>query len=156
MNGINLTIYQQLCEFPLFDENNLLFKIEKFLNLQADDYFQRQNLALEISSLILAPHQKQDLPDLAVKLAKLERNLHEISPNQRDHICHSLLTFLLGCYIISKLKLHHKHTDFLFQWKLTALLHDVGYPTEILDRISNSFEKSKHVCFTKHNLFITF
>jgi len=134
MKGINKTLSEELKE--RFSGNR---KIERFLKLDPDNYEERQNLALEVSSDILYVHSKEDLPYIAISLAKLERNLTDIQPYQRDHVCHSLLTFLLGYYMILKLDLQRSLFDFLFQWKLTALLHDIGYSLEIIDRISNEF-----------------
>lgn len=134
MKGINKTLFEELKES--FSRNS---KIKIFLNLDPDDYEKRQNLALEASSDILYVHSKEDLPYIAISLAKLERNLTDIQPYQRDHVCHSLLAFLLGYFMILKLNIHRFLFDFLFQWKLTALLHDIGYSLEIVDRISNEF-----------------
>lgn len=142
MKGINKTLFENLKEVTLFKKKySLGRKIEKFLELDPDNYEERQNLALEASSNILYAHSKEDLPYIAISLAKLERNLKDIQPYQRDHVCHSLLTFLLGYFIMLKLNLQRSLFDFLFQWKLTALLHDIGYSLEIVDRISNEFYK---------------
>ncbi len=143
MNGINKTLFEQIEDeldllkysynYPLKD------KIKEFLELEADDYERRQNLALDISSEILQRHSKEHLPWIANKLANLERNLQDIQPYQRDHVCHSLLTFLLGFVIIIKLGLAKKYHDFHFQWKLAGTLHDVGYPLEITDSLNRDF-----------------
>jgi hypothetical protein len=134
MKGINKKLFEELIE-----EISVKRKIRRFLELDPDNYEERQNLALEASSDILFVHSKEDLPLIAVSLAKLERNLTDIQPYQRDHVCHSLLTFLLGYFMILKLDLQRYFFDFLFQWKLTALLHDIGYSLEIIDGISNEF-----------------
>jgi hypothetical protein len=141
MKGINKTLSKELDKSPIFRKHAFGLDISKFLDLKPDNYETRQNLALDIAENILDPHGKGDLPSLAIKLAKLERNLKDIQPYQRDHVCHSLLTFLLGYFIILKLNLQRKYHDFLFQWKLVALLHDVGYSLEIVDRLSNNFFK---------------
>ncbi len=143
MEGINKSLFEQIQkdigllkyshDYPL-GEN-----IIKFFELEADDYEERQNLASSISSEILQPHSKQHLPGIANRLSNLERNLQDIQPYQRDHICHTLLTFLLGFAIIINLKLEKKYRDFLFQWKLAGLLHDVGYPLEITDNLNKDF-----------------
>lgn len=140
MEGINKTLFEELKDSASFkEEYSLKSKIEKFLELDSDNYEKRQNLALEASSDILYAHSKEDLPYIAISLAKLERNLTDIQPYQRDHVCHSLLTFLLGYFMILKLDLQRSFFDFPFQWKLAALLHDIGYSLEIVDRISNEF-----------------
>jgi len=125
-----------------YDTEKLKDHLRKFFSLPIKEYRQRQELAILIASQILEKHSKQDLPLLAEKLANLERNLKELDPYQRDHVCHSLITFLLGYIFIIELNLEEKHQDFLFEWKLAALLHDVGYPLELTDRINSKFFSS--------------
>lgn len=143
MIGINKTLFDGIRdEIHLLndydcEEGFLKEDIEIFLGLDADNYENRQNLALEISRLILQPHRKDKLPEIAFKLPSIERNLKDIQPHQRDHVCHSVLTFLLGFFMIIKLGL--TRYDVIFKWKLAALLHDVGYTLEITDRINDDF-----------------
>ena len=136
MEGINKTLFEEVEKNITSELKN---KIEKFMEVDADNYEERQGLALDISSDILYTHSKEDLPKIAISLANLERNLKDIQPYQRDHVCHALLTFLLGYFMILKLNLEKHLLDFLFQWKVVALLHDIGYPLEITDRINNEF-----------------
>lgn len=65
---------------------------------------------------------------------RLELLLREI-PNYRDHRIHSANVFLLGYYIINKIK--NIQQDFSFKsndpnltWMLTATFHDVGYAVQ--------------------------
>ena len=141
MEGIDKTLFGEFEKHVksndiIWDTNDISNRLKGFLELDADKYEKRQNLALDIASDILIPHQKQDLSRIATSLAQLERNLKDIEPPQRDHVCHALLTYLLGFFVISKL---NKDDNFHFQWKLAGLLHDVGYPLEITDRIDEVF-----------------
>ena len=142
LEGINRTIYEEVIKSSkkyYYDRSINATKLKEFLSLGYNDYERRQKLALEISKGILQRHEKRDLPKIASKLATLERDLREIKPSQRDHICHSLLTFLVGYYLIKKLNLYDN--NFLFEWKLAALLHDVGYVLEITDKLNENYIK---------------
>ena len=136
MEGINKELFD-LINSEIASLNIDSEILEKFLKLDVNKYKKRQKLALEISGKILEPHSKAHIPKHGITLASIERNLKDLQPYQRDHICHSLLTFLLGFVVIKKLDLNKN--DFLFQWKLAALLHDFGYPLEITDNINKDF-----------------
>lgn len=134
ISGITKTLFEwnKTIEYDLC----YLGQLGNFLALNPSNWEARQDAALSLAKLILYPHMKQDLPDLGIKLSQLERNLHELSPYQRDHVCHAVLTFLLGHWIISKLNLY-RYRGMFFQWKLSSLLHDVGYSVEIINRLDN-------------------
>ena len=56
-----------------------------------------------------------------------------------DHFVHSLSDYLLGLYLICRSdRLHRVIRDANaidpLVWKLTSLLHDIGYPVEILSK----------------------
>lgn len=142
LEGINKTIYEEVISSSkkyYYDPSINETKLREFLSLSYNDYERRQKLAIDISRGILAYHEKRDLPNIAFKLACLERDLTEIQPYQRDHICHSLFTFLIGYYLIKNFNL--EEDDFLFEWRLAALLHDVGYVLEITDRLNENYLK---------------
>lgn len=134
ISGINKTLFEWVKE--LEGDSDYIKSLEYFLSLRPSSWKERQETALKITRKILAIHQKQDLPDLAERLSQMERNLGEITPYQRDHVCHAVLTFIVGNWVMTKLDLH-KCRNMFFQWKLASLLHDVGYSIEIGNNIAN-------------------
>lgn len=146
MEGINKQIFELIAHDILElnpDCQDLTNKIKEFLTLDEREIEKRQRLAIEISKYLLQRHSKMDIPEnLTGALAELELSIKDIQPSQRDHVCHSLTTFLLGFCIIKKLNLDQVS---IFEWKLTGLLHDVGYPLEIADNIARDFLKDYEV-----------
>lgn len=95
--------------------------------------------------------------DLLDALRSYEENSSVLLDKQRDHLVHSVNVFVLGLSIYAKNK--HFRTifadarvtadpydgalaspagEFLYRWGLASLLHDIGYPIEI---IHNQFAK---------------
>ena len=104
-------------------------KIVQFLETSPEDYPKRQKYAKEIIKLILYSHGKAQLSEEIAILGEIEEHLMPIQNKLRDHVIHAVLTFLFGIYFIEELKLTEKITP--FEWKMTALLHDIAYPYEI-------------------------
>jgi len=88
----------------------------------------------------LAAHGKQELLSCLADLAIVETKIRELEPWVRDHVVHALLTFILGIYINEEFI--EKTTGSSvnnFQWKLSGLLHDIGYPIEIAKSLMEPF-----------------
>jgi len=111
ISGINKTLFDWNNE--LEGETEYFKALEHFFTLRPSNWQIRQELALDIASYILSAHMKEDLPDLAVKLSQMERNLKEITPYQRDHVCHAVFTFVLGTWMMSQLNLY-RHQSLFF------------------------------------------
>lgn len=88
----------------------------------------------------MAAHGKQELLSCLADLAIVETKIRELEPWVRDHVVHALLTFILGIYINEEFI--EKTTGSSvnnFQWKLSGLLHDIGYPIEIAKSLMEPF-----------------
>jgi hypothetical protein len=103
----------------------------------------RKDLAVRIIDKILAGNRKP--PDffgyLLDFLQRIEIGAQFFDEGVRDHIVHSLSTYFLGIFLIQKserLKLYANRVDPLV-WKIAFLLHDIGYPIEILSRQATKF-----------------
>lgn len=95
-------------------------------------FIQRQKEAIKIIENILTSHGKKELLKHVSELAKIEYGIKELQPWQRDHVVHATLSFILGIYLNNNFMLHVLNKEVEpFQWKLAALLHDVGYPIQI-------------------------
>jgi len=114
-------------------------EIKKFLCTSPDDYLKRQLYAKESIKYILHSHGKSQLSEEIAILGEIEEHLIPIQDKLRDHVIHTLLTFLFGIYLIEKLELNDKITP--FEWKLTSLLHDIAYPYEIAFYLTKKIEK---------------
>jgi hypothetical protein len=114
--------------------------IRDFMNSTTDSV--RLVRASEVSRLILAKYELQELEELrsAVQVSELLR----IIPygRQTDHSAHTLYVYLLGIYMflaclpvrqgIAKALREDDNSSqlvkrFLFQWVFASLLHDIGY-----------------------------
>lgn len=93
----------------------------------------RQKKAYGIVEKAMSYRGKPDLFKGLVDLAKVEMGIGELQPNQRDHVVHSVLTFILGVYMINKIPKLNRIEP--FEWSLASFFHDVAYPVEISQRI---------------------
>ena len=128
------------------------------------------------------------LLNLVNVMEKYEKTTGELIEKQRDHFIHSVNVFLLGIAIYSQNKkfrnifqsyvLTSKYKkfyrdekgnvsdeEFLYRWGIAALLHDIGYPFEIVGKqlkkiindgvksISNSYEVNLGIEFDDFNEF---
>ncbi|WP_295609090.1 RyR domain-containing protein [uncultured Methanobrevibacter sp.] len=90
-------------------------------------------------------------------MEKYEKNTGELIDRQRDHFIHSVNVFLLGLAIYTKNKRYRRafknyvkksqyekyyghennevsREEFLYRWGVASLLHDIGYPFEIVGK----------------------
>lgn len=95
--------------------------------------------------------------DLLDLLKGYEENASTLSDAQRDHYIHSVNVFILGICIYSQNQkvrravsqeynssdyIRKYSTDceeFLFNWGIASLFHDIGYPIEIINNQMNKF-----------------
>lgn len=95
--------------------------------------------------------------DLLDVLKGYEENASTLSDGQRDHYVHSVNVFILGICIYSQNQVvrhafsngynatkYIKHystnsEEFLFNWGIASLFHDIGYPLEIINNQMNKF-----------------
>lgn len=131
IQGINRTIFYEVSDSLLSYgiESETQEKIKRFLCTPPEDYVKRQLYARDVIERILKSHGKEKLLEEVIYLAQIEKHLIDLQDKLRDHVTHSLLTFLLGVYLIKNLGLHNFITP--FEWKMTSFLHDIAYPYEI-------------------------
>lgn len=132
------------CRSQQLPVGSCLDKLEGFLS--ESDMVKKAKIAIESIKLLINPHGKPDLPDTLQRLYYIESMLrnpdngngnkafYEVQRKSRDHVIHALNTYLLGLMLIEKLNLPTP-PGFDFQWKLTSLFHDIGYPLEIAKKI---------------------
>ncbi len=119
-------------------------KIEEFINLgEGSD---RAGSAIELVEDIMKPHQKQSLYENITELYRIEQGTLYLKETGRDHVLHAIMCFLLGIVInerfIKKVCVSDDNKVSEFQWKLSALFHDVGYPIEIVSKVLSNFNEN--------------
>ncbi len=140
--GINEAIYNGIKKnlYGKYYINNE--DVEEFL-IGGLEFPKRRDVAIKTIGMIMKAHNKQKLLGYLVELKKIETGIGGVEPWVRDHVVHSLLTFLLGIYIQDGLEDKGKIVGVTpFQWKLAGLFHDVGYPTQIGNDILRQFSAS--------------
>ncbi len=140
MIGINSTIFDHFRSHRKnYPENLTDSLVEEFISFDAGfkRYEDRQCLALQLIGEILGPHQKKMMTNHLAVLSELELKFNPYDYSARDHVIHAVLTYFLGVYLADLLAV----TVDDFQWKLAALLHDIGYPLEKLPRHCGLLEK---------------
>lgn len=105
--------------------------LNKFITKSAD-FDEKQRLAINLIEGIMINHGKQRLRRHLVELARIEYGIQELQSWARDHVVHALLCYVLGAfinenYLNSKNGIHVNE----FQWKISCLFHDVGYPAQV-------------------------
>ena len=135
--GINRTILDAI-ENVMWDYGCNEPEIREFLTSRLD-FCRRQTKAISIVEKIMVHHGKQKLLRQVVELARVERGIRELEPWVRDHVVHALLSFLLGIHINEDLLKPSGCDVNRFQWKLSGLFHDVGYPVEVAKDILKPF-----------------
>ncbi len=111
-------------------------------NIDIDNFLNRQRKSIGIIEKILGYHGKEEIVGYLAELAVIEANIQELQPWIRDHVVHAINTFILGAYILGKIKMPSSHglrLDYPFAWKLCGPTHDLGYPLEIARDIQNPF-----------------
>lgn len=150
-----MSIHETLLNEIASNSENFLFNygcdridIETFL-LDYEPFINRQKRAINIIEKVLLAHGKEKLLSYLVELARVEHGIRELEPWVRDHVVHAVLSFILGIYFIEKFMKPSYPVD-RFQWKISGLLHDIGYPVQIASDILQPFENT--VNGIKHDL----
>jgi hypothetical protein len=134
----------RLNKFGLADAKN---EIHQFLQYdeqkeKKSTLTERKDLAVRIISKILADHGKAPaFEDLLDFLQRIEIGAQFFDEGLRDHIVHSFSAYLLAIFLVQKSKRLREYTNGVdpLVWKIALLLHDIGYPIEILSGQATSF-----------------
>ncbi|MBC2699185.1 MAG: hypothetical protein HF976_14095 [ANME-2 cluster archaeon] len=113
-NYFNNRLNREVIEF--IDESNIDCKYKK---------------AQKLIEQLVEPHRKNQLYRHITELYEVEVATMSLT-GKRDHVLHSVNTFLLGLFINDKYL--DKKVD-MFQWNISALFHDIAYPLEISQKI---------------------
>jgi len=92
-------------------------------------------------------NEKNPLTDMVGMLKTYEEQAASLTDSQRDHYIHMVNVFVLGiCIYASNPKVMKAFSDkgqnqeeFLFSWGIASLLHDIGYPAEIVNNQAKRF-----------------
>ena len=144
--NINNTLSEFFDEVPIDfcrdDKANKEIKREIIAFLDESKIGSKYQPAKELTKQLIKCHGKEQLYQHIVELYKVEKATRSLT-EKRDHVIHALNTFLLGVYINEKYLINSVDS---FQWKLTALLHDIAYPLVISQKIiERYFEKVKGI-----------
>lgn len=113
-------------------------------NIDINRFLKRQKKSIKIIKQILGYHGKEEIVGYLAELASIEPKIQELQPWVRDHVVHAINTFILGAYILEKVKMpgtHDLRFGYPFAWKLCGPTHDLGYPLEMARNIQNPFVK---------------
>ena len=139
--NINNTLSNFFSETPIDfcrdDGDNAKIKTEITTFLKESNVDSKSHQAIELTRRLIKYHGKEPLYQHIAELSKVEKATRVLT-EKRDHVIHTLNTFLLGVYISEKYL--SKPVD-SFQWKLTALFHDIAYPLEIAQKIIERYFK---------------
>lgn len=98
------------------------------------------NVTIDIAEKILTHNDKEQIiKELLDKLKEYEKQKQD----GRDHVIHTIHTYLLGVHIIDKLQIDDNN-DSYFIWGITSLFHDIGYEhADYFSKVSpiNKFDK---------------
>ena len=138
--NINNTLSEFFSETPIVfcrDDNNANKKVKtKIITfLKESNFDSKFQQAITLTKELVKPHNKDPLYQHIVELYKVEKATRSLT-KKRDHVIHALNTFLLGIYINSK---YLGNKVDMFQWKLTALFHDIAYPLYISQMIIEKY-----------------
>ena len=129
--GINRTIYCTISNSSILEEFELIEAKNDIKYFLSEAIFEnRREKAILISKKALGRHGKEKtLKPFLERLADIEIGVQQYNPVLRDHSTHQVYVFLLGLLFIQRLKLI-RIIDPL-SWKISSLLHDVGYPLQL-------------------------
>lgn len=173
--------------FKLYKNKKTSESFNYYLKESIDNFIENENKsnAFDVyvnffDSYKIALMGNKNLIDLLDVLRYYEENAAVLVDKQRDHYVHSVNVFLLGLSIYSQNnsfrniieenfnKIPEKNRiyetgieKFLFEWGISSLCHDVGYPMEItsnqikkfVDLVSNNEEKSSASPYIGFNNF---
>ena len=127
-------------------------KLQDFI--KTEPFSKKQEKAIEIITDIMAKHGKEGFRKQFADLAKFESDIRTLRPTHRDHVVHSMYSFILGIAINENyLKSSNVYVN-TFEWKLASLFHDIGYPIQVASRLLKPFtEETNEIgkIFKSHN-----
>ncbi|HJH29593.1 MAG TPA: hypothetical protein C5S51_07870 [Methanosarcinaceae archaeon] len=127
----------------------------EFENLSRDEIFaKRSNKAINLVKHIMERHKKGEISTCIADLAKYELKIRHLNSKHRDHVVHTMFTFILGIYINETYMKKLGVPVNPLQWKIACLFHDIGYLGNDLISSSTFEEKVDNIksdYLTEHN-----
>ncbi|MFA5451073.1 MAG: hypothetical protein WC231_03670 [Dehalococcoidales bacterium] len=131
--NINQTLLKEVQ--PFLEEYEVQYEEIEHILSEENSFNTRHKGTVGIVESIMRPHGKSHLFRCMQQLGNIEYTIRPLLNNQRDHVVHALLSFLLGIYLNEYfIKKHSGERVNCFQWEIAGLLHDIGYPLEIANR----------------------
>jgi hypothetical protein len=128
--NINYTIKAKLDDL-LSDYGIYNYELDQYLKFLPGSS-ERRAKSVELIQAIMTAHGKESLHKYLTELGRIEAGIQELEPWVRDHISHAIHCFVLGIFINEYYLFDNFNLRIsTFQWKLTGLFHDIGYPVEI-------------------------
>lgn len=158
--SVNKFIYKETCkwssEYGLYPSELKDFLISpEFENLSRDDIFaKRLDMAIKLIKYIMERHKKSEISTCIADLAKYELKIRDLNPKHRDHVVHTMFTFILGIYINETYMKKLGVPVNPLQWKIACLFHDIGYLVKDPDsslEFEKKVDKIKEDYVTTHN-----
>lgn len=131
--------------------------VQNFLNNETRDTAFEVYKAFFDSYRIDMPGETNPFTDVILILEEYENTAASLIDNQRDHFVHAVNVFLTGLCIYAENSNYRKaftdsvcggiyqdyyktkNEEFFYRWGIAALLHDIGYPIEIVGNQINRF-----------------
>ena len=108
------------------------------------NYSERQDISLTLIREILDANGKGEVAIHLSNLAEIEPYANKINENLRDHVIHTLQTYILGIYINEFFLKKKSPSVTCFQWKIACLFHDIGYPVKIGQEFLNKYAQQRN------------
>jgi hypothetical protein len=154
--NINNKILQRIRELDYISDNygiDIRMLTDLFEQTQINNEYYEN--AYKFISDVMKKNGKSYLFIYIKDLAELEKGIGELLPNHRDHVFHIITCFILGIYINETYMKKKNYGVDYFQWKLTSLFHDIGYPFEIshklLKPISDNLNNLRNEIYGNYN-----
>ena len=131
--------------------------VQNFLNNETRDTAFEVYKAFFDSYRIDMPGETNPFADIILILEEYENTAASLVDNQRDHFVHAVNVFLTGLSIYTSNSKYReafqkgvcegvykdfyktKNEEFFYRWGIASLLHDIGYPIEIVGNQINRF-----------------
>ena len=154
-------------ELEIYDDVNRGHNYKSYIKSCINNFLNNENrdTAFEVykaffdSYRIDMPGENNPFTDIILVLEEYENTAASLIDNQRDHFVHAVNVFLTGLSIyisnsnyrsafdtsilngVYKDCYSTKHEEFFYRWGIASLLHDIGYPIEIVGNQINRFLK---------------
>ncbi len=167
MGNSNLLVYinKFFNELEMYEDSYRKHNYKAYLKICVQNFLANENrdTAFEVykaffdSYRIDMPGETNPFTDIILILEEYEKTAASLIDSQRDHFVHAVNVFLTGlCIYIQNSNYRNafdsaiykspykdyyktKNEEFFYRWGIASLLHDIGYPIEIVGNQINRF-----------------